>query len=105
STPLTLVAGVFGDGTGDLSVRQPVPAPDWIGLQLLIGDVPLTLATGATLVHRRVLDLRHGVLYRTWRQQVAPGRTVCVRTARFVSLADREVLALRAEATAEDFTG
>ncbi len=29
STPATFVAGVFGDGTSDPLIREPVPAPDW----------------------------------------------------------------------------
>ena len=36
STPATFVAGVFGDGTGDPHFRQPVPAPDWTGLRLIV---------------------------------------------------------------------
>ncbi len=28
-TPATFVAGVFGDGTDEPRIRQPVPAPDW----------------------------------------------------------------------------
>ena len=49
--------------------------------------------------------MRHGVVYRYWRQRDRSGRTVDVRTARFASLADRHVLAMRAEATPEDFAG
>jgi trehalose/maltose hydrolase-like predicted phosphorylase len=49
--------------------------------------------------------MRHGVVYRYWRQREAGGRTVSVRTARFASLDDRAVMALRAEAVPEDFSG
>ncbi len=105
STPGTFVAGVFGDGTGDVRFRQPVPAPDWAGVRLVVGGAPLHLASGVVLEHHRVLDMRHGVVYRYWRQRDGVGRTVSVRTARFASLADRQLLGLRAEATAEDFAG
>lgn len=105
STPGTFVAGVFGDGTGEVRFRQPVPAPDWIGIRLVVGGAPLSLAGGELLEHRRVLDMRQGVVYRYWRQRDGAGRTVTVRTARFASLADRQLLGLRAEATAEDFAG
>lgn len=104
STPATLVAGVFGDGTGEPRFRQPVPAPDWTGLRLLVDGTPVHLAAGEVLDHRRVLDLRDGVLYRWWRQRDRLGRTVTVRTARFASLADRHLLALRAEASTEGFS-
>ncbi len=105
STPATFVAGVFGDGTSEPRTRQPVPAPDWIDLRLLVEGVPLHFAHGRVLDHRRVLDLRSGVLFRYWRQRDGVGRTIAVRTARFASLADRSIMALRAEALAEDFAG
>lgn len=105
STPATFVAGVFGDGTGDPAFRQPIPAPDWTGLRLMVNGSPLTLANGEIVEHVRVLDMRHGIVFRTWRQRLRGGRSVRVRTARFASLADRHVMAARAEATPEDFGG
>ena len=89
STPATFVAGVFGDGIGEPRFRQPVPAPDWLGLRLKIGGMRLTLSNGEVLDHERVLDMRHGVVYRFWRQRDGAGRTLAVRTARFASLDDR----------------
>ena len=105
STPATLVAGVFGDGTAEPRFRQPVPAPDWAGLRLIVDGLPLHLANGEILEHERVLDMCRGVVYRFWRQRDGNGRTVAVRTARFASLADRQILAVRAEATLEDRGG
>jgi len=105
STPATFVAGVFGDGTGDPAFRQPVPAPDWTGLRLMVAGSALSLSNGEILEHERVLDLRHGVVFRTWRQRLRSGRTVRMRTARFASLADRQLMAARAEAVPEDFSG
>lgn len=105
STPATFVAGIYGDGTGDPPFRQPVPAPDWTGLRLVVAGSVLSLANGEILEHRRVLDMRHGVVHRVWRQRLRSGRTVRVRTVRFASLADRQVMAVRAEATPVDFHG
>jgi kojibiose phosphorylase len=105
STPATFVAGVYGDGTGDPAFRQPVPAPDWTGMRLMVAGSAVTLSNGEILDHERVLDLRHGVVFRTWRQRLRNGRTVRVRTARFASLADRRLMAARAEAVPEDFSG
>ena len=51
----------------------------------------LNLANGEILEHERVLDMRHGVVYRYWRQRLRSGRTLRVRTARFASLADRQI--------------
>ncbi len=105
STPATFVAGVYGDGTGDPAFRQPVPAPDWTGLRLLVAGSPLTLSNGEIIDHERVLDLRHGIVYRLWRQRLRSGRTVRVRTVRFASLDDRQLMASRAEAVLEDSSG
>ncbi len=105
STPATFVAGVYGDDTGDLHIRQPVTAPDWLCLRLLVEGMPLTLTNGEVVEHRRVLDMRQGIVFRYWRQRDRVGRTVRVRTARFASLADRAIMVLRAEASPEDFCG
>ena len=105
STPATFVAGVYGDGTGDPAFRQPVPAPDWTGLRLMVAGSAMSLSNGEIIEHERVLDMRHGIVFRLWRQRLRSGRSVRVRTARFASLADRQVLAARAEATPEDFSG
>ncbi len=105
STPATFVAGVYGDDTGELHIRQPVTAPDWLCLRLLVEGMPLNMANGEVLEHRRVLDLGQGIVYRYWRQRDRVGRTVRVRTARFASLADRSIMVLRAEASPEDFCG
>ncbi len=105
STPATFVAGVYGDDTSDLHLRQPVTAPDWLCLRLLVEGMPLTLTNGAVVEHRRVLDMSQGIVFRYWRQRDQVGRTVRVRTARFASLADRAIMVLRAEASPEDFCG
>jgi len=105
STPATFVAGVFGDGTDEPRFRQPVPAPDWTGLRLRAWGSVVSLSNGELLDHERVLDMRHGVVYRYWRQRLRSGHTLRVRTARFASLADRQLLAMRAEATPEDAPG
>ena len=105
STPATFVAGVFGDGTDEPRFRQPVPAPDWTGLRLKAWGSVVNLSNGELLEHERVLDMRHGVVYRYWRQRLRNGHTVRMRSARFASLADRQILAVRAEATPEDAPG
>ena len=71
----------------------------------MVAGSALNLANGEIIEHDRVLDMRHGVVFRTWRQRLRGGRTVRVRTARFASLADRQIMAARAEATPEDFSG
>ena len=105
STPATFVAGVFGDGVAEPRIRQPVPAPDWLCLRLLVHGAALNVANGEILEHKRTLDMRQGIVFRTWRQKDRNGRIIRVRTARFASLADRALMAVRAEATLENAGG
>ena len=75
STPATFVAGVYGDGTDDPPFRQPVPAPDWTGLRLMVAGSAMSLSNGEIIDHERVLDMRHGIVFRSWRQRLRSGRT------------------------------
>ena len=105
STPATFVAGVFGDGTAEPRIRQPVPAPDWLCLRLRVNGTPHSLSNGEILEHHRVSDMRQGVVFRDWLQRDRNGRLVRVRTARFASLDDRSLLAVRAQATLPGVAG
>ena len=49
----------------------------------------MTLATGETLVYRRTLDWRRGLLVSEWRQRAPAGGTLVLRSVRFVSLHER----------------
>ena len=93
SDPATYVAGVFGSGEDG---RLPVSGPEWTGLRPRIGKEPLDLDRGDTLEHRRLLDLRHGMMFRFWRQRTHSGGEATFRSVRFASLADRDVLVLQA---------
>ncbi len=92
SSPATLVAGVFIRPVLSATGTTLVVAPDWLNLKARVGDLPLTLATGAQLEHRRILDLRGGVLWRIWRHRDEAGQTTRVVEMRLASLADRHVL-------------
>lgn len=93
SDPAAYVAGVFGTSSDG---RVPVSGPEWLRLRPRIGDDALDLDRGDTLEHRRLLDLRHGLLFRFWRQRVAANREATFHSVRFASLADRDVLVLEA---------
>ena len=105
STPATFVAGVFGDGTREPRIREPVPAPDWLCLRLRVNGGLLTLANGEIVEHHRTLDMKQGLVFRDWRQRDRTGRLVHVRTVRFASLDDRALMAVRAEASLEEGAG
>jgi trehalose/maltose hydrolase-like predicted phosphorylase len=97
SAPAVYVAGVYGRREGDLEVPELVVGPDWTRLAPQAAGEPVDLDRGETLEHRRILDLRQGILFRDWRQRLPSGAEVRLRSARFASLADRELLALEAE--------
>jgi beta-phosphoglucomutase family hydrolase len=93
SDPATYVAGIFGS---DGPTRMLVSGPEWTGLRPQVGTEALDLDRGDTLEHRRLLDLRHGLVFRFWRQRLDSGEEATFRSMRFASLADRQVLVLQA---------
>jgi trehalose/maltose hydrolase-like predicted phosphorylase len=123
STPATFLNGVFdtaaGGGPQEAAtqaaatperqvIAAPTPelvvAPDWSKLRVGVRGAPLTVTTAEVLGHRRLLDLRRGVLVREWRLR-AGGRTTRLRSLRFASLDDRHVLGQVVELVAEDWSG
>ncbi len=106
SAPATFVAGVFVVDPG-----QPgaVPAlfvlPDWTGVRAWIEGQPLSMEQGQILTHRRILDLRRGLLRREWRHRDANGRVTRVDGFRLASLADRHLLVHSVVFTPENYSG
>lgn len=105
SSPATLVAGVFAIGPETNAIPELVVAPDWTRLQLVVDDHELRLTDGEILAHRRVLDLRQGLLWREWRHRDPSGRITSVRGFRLASLADRHVLYQAVTLTPENYSG
>ena len=101
SFPATYIAGVFGHVDGELPGPELICGPEWTHLRPRVGGRPVELAEGEPVEHRRVLDLRQGIVFRWWRQRLDSGEEWSFRSARFASLADRDVLALEAEGTTE----
>jgi trehalose/maltose hydrolase-like predicted phosphorylase len=99
AAPAVYVAGVYGRVEGDLPGPEPVPGPLWTGLAARVADQVVDLDRGVVLEHRRVLDLRQGILFRTWRHRLPSGLELRFRSARFASLAQRELLVLQADAS------
>jgi trehalose/maltose hydrolase-like predicted phosphorylase len=104
SAPAAFLAGVFG-ASPPLEVPVLVSAPDWLRLCATVDGYELTLETGRILEHRRVLDLRRGILWRVWRHQDPTGRITLIRGLRLASLADRHVLMQSVTFTPENYGG
>lgn len=99
----TLVAGVYNPGSD--GVPELVVAPSWHGWRLELVGEPLQLEAGEILSHRRMLDLRRGVLLRAWRHRTPMGRVVRLMEARWLSMADRHAFMQQLFVVPENFSG
>ena len=77
-----------------------LPVPDGTTIRLLVDEEPVTCRTADVLEFERALDMQRGVLQRTVVYGLAGGRSLRVRTTRFVSLAQRHMACIRYEVTA-----
>jgi trehalose/maltose hydrolase-like predicted phosphorylase len=105
SQPSTFVAGIYADDPASKLGPALAVLPDWPHLEIGVGNDRLSMDSGRVIEHRRMLDLRQGVLWREWRQQDASGRLTRVRFLRLASLADRHVLLQSVAVTAENYAG
>ncbi|MCL4765455.1 MAG: glycoside hydrolase family 65 protein [Hyphomicrobiaceae bacterium] len=103
SAPATVVAGVYDVEAG--SVPGLIVVEDWSQLSLTIGGERLRLDRGQNLEHRRILDMRQGILWREWRHQDGAGRITRFRSLRMSSLANRHLLIRCATLTPENYSG
>jgi trehalose/maltose hydrolase-like predicted phosphorylase len=103
SAPATFVAGVFDSEAG--SVSGLAPTADWTRLSATIDSHPLRLDRGHNLEHRRILDMRQGILWREWRHEDGAGRITRLRALRLASLADRHLLVQCVTITPENYSG
>lgn len=99
SRPATVIAGLYWGAPTPRLVR----APDWTALRITSDGSPLTIA-GATR-HRRVLDLRGGVMWREWVHRDEAGRVLRLRKTRLASMAERHVAIESMLIIAENFNG
>lgn len=80
-------------------------APSWIEIKFKIGDQILDLAKCKIDSFKRVLDMKQGLLHRTFSATLPDGKKVSVDSKRFCSMADGEVGAIRYEITPQNFSG
>jgi trehalose/maltose hydrolase-like predicted phosphorylase len=105
SSPATFVAGVFETPAEPGAVPALMKVPDWTNLRVILEGQELSLEDRGTLTHRRVLDLRQGMLWREWRHRDPAGRITHLRFLRLASLADRHVLLQSTLLIAENYSG
>jgi len=104
SSPATFVAGVYarpgGEGNPTLFAL-----PDGVRVRASVEGRPLSLEAAGAESHRRILDLRQGILWRDWRIRDPEGRRTRVRGLRIASLAARSALVQSVSLDSENFGG
>ena len=93
SRPGAFVAGLFDASASSPAIPALTPAPDWLRYRILLEGRNLNLDEGEIVSHRRILDLRRGLLLTEWRHCDPNGRTARMRTLRFASQANRAISA------------
>lgn len=79
-------------------------AANWIGIDIWIGNIVLDLHQCKILHFRRELDMRNGLLDRTFTAELADGKQVKVTAQRFVSISQTEIGAIRYTIEALNFS-
>ncbi len=79
-------------------------APSWIGIHIKIGTTSLDLAKCKVSDFRRVLDMKQGLLHRSFTATLPGGKKVKVDAKRFCSMADGEIGAIRYSITPINFS-
>lgn len=80
--------------------------PNWLGVQVNIGTVlEVDLAKGDVLEFSRTLDMQNGLLDRKFVLELKDGKRIKVHTQRFVSLARKEIGAIKYSITPLNFSG
>jgi len=105
SRPATFLAGAFEPSNDVSQVPELVIVPDWSRLEFVIEGEHFSVERGEMMDHRRVLDMRHGVLLREGVGRGTGGHVTRIRTARFASLADRHLFVEGIEVEPKNFSG
>jgi alpha,alpha-trehalose phosphorylase len=94
SVPLPYAEGGYGYPEEGQSM---IDVPNGKPLRLLVDDEPFDVRYGTLRHHRRVLDLRAGVLRREVEWVSPAGQAVLIRSTRLVSFAQRAIAAIHYE--------
>jgi len=80
-------------------------APSWIGIWIAIGGEELDLATWKVSDFKRVLDMKGGILHRSFNATSPSGKEIKIHSQRFCSMADGEIGAIRYSVMPVNFSG
>jgi kojibiose phosphorylase len=105
SAPATFVGGLYRTRAEAGNGPELMTLPDWTHLRVVVHGQPLHAGDQGTLAHRRLLDLRQGMLWREWRHRDAGGRVTRLRFLRLLSLAERHAFLQSLALTPENYSG
>ena len=105
SRPATFLAGAFELSSDPSPVPELLVVPDWGRLRFVIEGEPFAVETSETQHHRRVLDMRRGLLLRDYTAKGSQGHVTRLRTVQAASLADRHLFIEGVEVSPLNFTG
>ncbi len=80
-------------------------APDWSCIEVLVDGEVLDLATCRVKEFRRELNMRAGILERSFVARLVSGREIQVRATRFCSIASQDIAAVRYTLCPLNFSG
>ncbi len=105
SRPATFLAGAFEPSNDYAKVPELVILPDWGRVRVSVEGEPLTVERGVMQHHRRILDMRRGVLLREGVAHAAGGYVTSFRTVHAASLASRHLMLEGIELTPRNYSG
>jgi kojibiose phosphorylase len=105
SRPATFLAGAFEPSADISRVPELVIAPDWGRLRFVIEGEPASIESGEMQHHRRMLDMRRGLLLREGTERGSSGHLTEIRTVHAASLANRHLLLEGVELEPHNYSG
>ena len=82
-----------------------INSTNWIGINISINGEELDLAKARIISFKRVLDMQHGLLTRTFIAELKNGNQIEVNARRFVSIDNTAIGAIRYSVKAINFSG
>jgi len=94
--------GWWKNGYPEFFAKVP-NAPNWIGIDIQVDGTRLDLAKQEVTAFRRILNMKHGFLERSFTVEISPGKHIEVSSKRFLSIVDDEIGAIRYRICPVDF--
>ncbi|MCL6473062.1 MAG: glycoside hydrolase family 65 [Firmicutes bacterium] len=105
SEPATLLAGIY-DRPKPNAIEELSIIPDWLYTRICIDGVQISLEDERSIIeHRRILDMKRGILRREWRHRGEHGRITTIKFLHFASLAEPHAMLMRISVVPENYRG